>query len=611
MGHDPSTRPGRLSYLAPSRLRLMLTRAGTQELVRWSFYCLAIGIVAGIGATVFTYALFYADVYLLGGIAHVHPPQPGGEPPLPIVSPGPVRQWAVLLLPAIGGLLTGLLVFTVAPEAEGHGTDAVIDAFHNRQGRIRPAVPIVKIIASALTIGTGGSAGREGPIAQVGAGFGSLLGRALRLPPAQVRQLVIIGAAAGIGAVFRAPLGGALFAASVLYRETDYEHLTLMPGIMASVVSLAVYSLLGGTGFEPIFRIDKDLQFQLGQLPLYFVMGILLIPLSMLYIWVFYGLRDLFKKVPLPRHIVPMIGGLGVGAIALWYPQILGDSYGYLQQAMDGELPIRLMITIALLKILATSLTIGSGGSGGVFAPSLVIGGLAGAAMGAALHMYDPVWFPDPEAFAVVGMAAFFTAASKTPIASLVLILEMSGGYMLLIPGMLAIATAYMFGRTDWTIYEKQVLNRFASPAHRGSYVVDILENIPVLNVLRTDGRVATVEPETSLEDLYNLIGRTRQSLFPVVEDGDRYVGSVPLELLQDAPHDPEAAYLIIAEDLMEQGTRVRPGDNLNVALEILQRTGLDELPVVDEDGWFKGLISRRDVLAAYYRQLKEIRGLQ
>ena len=584
-----------------------LQRAKTHDLVRWSLYCAAIGIVAGAGAWVFTGCLNFADSVLLGRLANYYPPQAGAE----ALAHPPVlelRPWAVVLLPAIGGLLTGLLIYSVAPEAEGHGTDAVIDAFHNRQGRIRAIVPVVKMIASALTIGSGGSAGREGPIAQIGAGFGSVLGQLLRRPAGEVRQMLIIGAGAGIGAVFRAPLGGALFAASVLYRETDYEHQALMPGVLTSVISYAVYMTLTGFGSTPIFRVHPALSFDIRQLPFFFLLGIAMIPLAMLYIWLFYGLRDLFKKVPVPSHVRPAIGGLGVGLIALWCPQILGVGYGWVQQAIDGDLTVRLMVLIALLKIVATSLTIGSGGSGGVFAPSLVIGGMAGGAAGYLLHGYDPVLFPHPAAFVLVGMAAFFSTAAKVPIASLVLISEMTGGYSLLIPAMLAIAAAYMFSSRRWSIYEKQVLNRFASPAHRGTYVVDVLEHVPVMEVLRSARRVATVLPTTSVKELSGLIARTRQSIFPVVEEDHRYVGAISLDLLSNVSPELITGGLVIAVDLAEKGACVRPEDNLNVAMESLQRSGLDELPVVDGQGRFVGLLTRREVLGAYYSRLKEIR---
>ncbi len=237
-----------------------------------------------------------------------------------------------------------------------------------------------------------------------------------------------------------------------------------------------------------------------------------------------------------------------------------------------------------------------------------MVGGLAGGAIGYALHSYHPGFFPDPAVFVLVGMAAFFSAAAKVPLASLVLVTEMTEGYELLVPAMLAIATAYMFCGLRWSIYEKQVLNRFASPAYRGAYVVDVLENVPVREVLKGARRVATVTPTTTLAELSGLIGRTRQSIFPVLEDGCRYVGAITLDLLSHVSPELMQAGLVIAVDLAERGACAYPDDNLNTALELLQRSGQDELPVIGEDGCFQGLLSRRDVLATYYRRLKEIR---
>ena len=499
----------------------------------------------------------------------------------------------------------------MAPEAEGHGTDAVIDAFHNRQGRIPGKVPIIKMIASALTIGSGGSAGREGPVTQIGAGFASVLGRWLKLSPAEVRQLVVIGCGAGIGATFRAPMGAALFAASVLYRETDYEYTALMPGFLASVTAYSVFMLVSGAGYEPIFAIHDGLSFHIAQLPLYLLLGLTMIPLSFLYIWAVYGLRDhFFHRLHVPHHLLPAVGGLLVGLLALKFPAVLGVGYGWLQQALDGKLTVSFMLGMAMLKILATAFTISSGGSGGTFAPSHVIGGLAGGAFGLFMqHLLGPGAVPHPQAFVLIGMAAFFAAAGKVPIASLVLVTEMSGSYRLLIPAMAAISVAYMFSGTRWTIFQSQVLNRFASPAHRGSYVVDVLEGISVQGVVRQNGQVATVRPETTLADLYGLLSRTRQSLFPVVTDVGRYHGCISLDLLSNVSQDLLSAGLIIADDLLEPGTRIRRTDNLNVALEAFLRSGHDELPVVEPDGCFAGLVCRRDVLRAYYARFKELRG--
>ena len=304
----------------------------------------------------------------------------------------------------MGGLLSGFLVFTFAPEAEGHGTDSVIDAYHRKQGQIRPRVPLIKIVASAITIGTGGSGGREGPIAQIGAGFGSLLANLLRLSVADRRILMAAGMGAGIAAIFRAPLAGALFAAEVLYRSPEFEPEVIMPAAIASVVSYCTYGLY--TGWEPLFNTPNlifDNPWRLGP---YLLLVLFMIVLASLYTRTFYGMVHLFHRLPVRPHFRPAIGAFltGLVGLGLYYLfgrqesvlSVLAFGYGSIQQAItDGPagISIGILLAIALGKILTTSLTIGSGGSGGVFGPSMVIGGCGGGALGLAVpSAIGPAW---------------------------------------------------------------------------------------------------------------------------------------------------------------------------------------------------------------------------
>jgi len=596
----------------PQDLRKYFVTGSTKEILRWMSFSLVIGVVAGIGALLFSDILGFTNSFFLGKLAHYHPPLPGSERVAgEIVSYTPpfFNRFLFLLIPTFGGLLSGILVYTFAPEAEGHGTDAVIDAFHNKRGRIRPIVPFIKIVASALTIGSGGSAGREGPIAQIGASFGSFLGKQLKLSVSEIRQLVIIGAGAGIGAIFRAPLGGAIFAATVLYRETDYEHGILMPGFIASIVAYALYVNLGGTAYGPIFTIKSTLGYSLSQLPFYLALGMLTVPLCMGYVYIFYAARDkFFQRLPLPSHLRPAVGGLMVGGIALFFPAVLGMGYGWLQDALDGKLTIAFLLALSLLKIFATSFTISSGGSGGVFAPSLVIGGAFGGVVGGVLHQLYPELVPDAGAFVLVGMAAFFAAAAKVPIASLIMVSEMTGGYQLLVPSMLAIAAGYMLMPKRLTIYEKQVANRFASPAHRGDYVVDVLEDIQVKDVVSETPPPRTVSAETHISEILSLYTQTQQSVFPIVSSDGKFMGFVPIDLLRSLPLEQETSLLIIAYDLMERAPVLSPSDDLHNALEKLIISGMTELPVVSEDGKLVGLLSRRELLRAYYQRMKSLR---
>ena len=365
-----------------------------------------------------------------------------------------ILPWSPLI-PALGGLASGLLVYSLAPEAEGHGTDAVINAVHRGWGRIRARVPLVKSIASAATIASGGSAGKEGPIAQVAAGVGSLISGPLGLNVHDRRLLLIAGVAAGIGAVFKAPLGAAIFAVEVLYsRDLEVEALT--PAIIASVISYSVYSTV--YGWEPV--LTKPVQVFLGPLELVFiaVLGVIGGLTAIIYSTVFYGVRDLFHKIPLlANHAKPAIGGLAVGALGLFYPHVLGGGYETMNAMLNGEIAdVWLLLALVIAKITATSMTIGSGGSGGVFAPSLFVGSALGSMMGWFFEYLTPEAVASPEAYALIGMAALFAGAAKVPLASIVIVSEMTRGYNLLVPATLAAAIAYLIsGRKG--LYESQL----------------------------------------------------------------------------------------------------------------------------------------------------------
>ena len=444
------------------------------------------------------------------------------------VAAHPFYPWLILLIPTLGGILSGVLVYTFAPEAEGHGTDSAIAAYHYHQGQIRPRVPLIKIVASALTLGTGGSGGREGPIAQIGAGFGSLLGNLLRLRPAERRVLMAAGMGAGIGAIFRAPLAGTMFAGEVLYSSPEFEPEVIIPAGIASVVSYCVYGVF--SGWEPLFT-TPDLTFtnplQLGP---YLLLAIFMVLLATLYTHSFYGFKRLFERLPILHHFRPAVGAFATGLLAFALYFLLGRNqrvlavlaFGYssIQDAMtqDANVSAAVLLTIALGKIFTTGLTIGSGGSGGVFGPSMVIGGCGGGALGVMLHQLWPWLVPHPASFVVVGMAGFFAAAAKTPFSTLIIVSEMTGGYQLLLPSLWVCTLSFILSGRQ-SIYSSQVESRALSPAHQGSYVRQVLAEVRVSEFLATEQAVPTLNPHDSLSTVIQRLGNVPYPVLPVVNE--------------------------------------------------------------------------------------------
>ena len=578
-----------------------------------------VGLVAGVGAIVFYVATRAAEQYTLGAIAGYDPsPRPAGEVEvswLPKVD-RPLRPWLLLVIPTVGGLLSGILVYSLAPEAEGHGTDAVIDAYHHHQGQIRPRVPLVKIVASALTLGTGGSGGREGPIAQIGAGFGSLLANLLHLRPAERRVLLAAGMGAGIAAIFRAPLAGALFAAEVLYRSPEFESEVIMPAAIASVVSYCTFGLYAG--WQPMFTTPHLTFSNPWELGPYLLLVLFMVLLAMLYTRTFYGCTRLFRRLPLHPHFRPAVGAFLTGAVALGLYYLVGGhqrvlsvlAFGYsaVQEAVTQETNISawILLAIALGKILTTSLTIGSGGSGGVFGPSMVIGGCGGGALGVFLHNLWPGLVPHPGNFVIVGMAGFFAAAAKTPFSTLIIVSEMTGGYHLLLPALWVCALAFILS-DEQSIYSAQVESRSRSPAHQGSYARDVLAGVYVSQFIKPEQTVWTLHPYDPFTEVISRFGEAPYSVLPVVDGENRLLGMVNLEEVHLAAQAAHMQPLILAEDLMQSDIRaLTPSDTLARALELFVENDLLELPVVNdvEKQQVIGMVRRYEISSAYMQRI-------
>ncbi len=457
---------------------------------------LLLGVIGGLSAQAFMWMLRMSSRIFLVWIAGYRAPGLPAEGSTLQQVIGPHGLWLVPVVTTLGGLISGILVYGLAPEAEGHGTDTVVKAVHWTEGKIRARVAPVKMVASAITIGSGGAAGREGPTALIAAGFGSVYATLLHRPDRERRLLVLMGMAAGLSAIFRSPIGTALFAVEVLYGGIEFESEALIYCMLAAIVAYAVNGSM--SGWQSLFQIPPQTgSTGLADYGWYIALGLASGVVATVLPELFYRVRDAFFALRIPAWIKPAMGGLGVGLMALALPQVLGGGYGWIQEAIDGSLAAHLLIILLVAKMVAMALTVSSGGSGGVFAPSLFVGAMLGGLFAALTH--------HPSAgLVVVGMCAVFGAAARVPIATLIMVAEMTGGYQLMVPAGLAVMLSFLVQSKLSTfckygsLYEGQVAGRLDTPAHRAEYVELALQML--------DRGTVTLPPQLSHVDLAALL---------------------------------------------------------------------------------------------------------
>jgi chloride channel protein, CIC family len=576
---------------------------------RWAVLFVAIGLIAGLGSIAFHYLCELGIHYFLDVGAGYRPPLPAGEQRLLTPTQGEFNRWVLLFLPAVGGLISGWLVYTFAPETEGAGTDATINAFHNQGGYIRGRVPIIKTLASAITLTSGGSGGREGPIAHIGAGLGSFLATKLNLSVRDRRIIMAAGIGAGVGSIFRAPLAGALFAAEVLYRDTEFESEVIIPAGISSVVAYCLFCMVFGWGslFEtPSFVFQNPLE--LGP---YLVLALMLVAAGVFYIKMFYGTIHIFKKLrKIPNAVKPAIGGLATGLIGFYWPHCLSFGYGFVQMAINNQLSVLFLLSLAFGKILTTSFSIGSGGSGGVFGPSVVIGGALGGAVGKIFHAWMPSIVLQPGAFVVVGMAGFFTAVSNTPISTIIFVSEMTNSYHLLLPSLLVCSVAYLASR-KWTIFARQVRRKIDSPAHQGEFFVDVLGSYKIRDVAHLIKKVRLIPQEMPFIEFKRYFAESTQHYFPVMDEQGRLASIFSINDVRGVLFEPEIEHLVIMKDI---GTSdiifAVPNEDLNSVFVKLSVKNIDSLPVVEgqDSRRLIGMINRRELIAFYNQKVTELK---
>lgn len=572
---------------------------------------LVVGVIAGFGSLLFFEGLKWGTGFFMGYLLHYTYPQEGQ-------SAAAISQWSgppslMLLVPILifGSLLTGILVTRLAPEAEGHGTDAAIKAFHG-EGRIRRRVPLVKAVTAILTISTGGSAGREGPSAQISAGFGSMVADMLGLSPRERRIALTTGIGAGIGTIFKAPFGGAVLAAEVLYTR-DFESDAIVPAFLASVIGYAIFGFF--EGYSPIFALGA-IVWNVYQIPLFLLLGVLCAVFGLLYIFLFYWSRDrfsaVFKRYNLPLYLKPVSGAVILGVLVVLLAFIspeaetlglasLGSSYGFDQLMFYSMLPLAVVMLLPFAKILATSLTLGSGGSGGVFAPGLTIGAGVGASLGLILHLFFPAYVPleTIPVFVVVGMIALFGAVANAPIAVLIMVVEMVGSITILIPAMAAVAVSTLL-TGEKTIFRQQVPTKAQSGAHRGEYDQKTLARIPIRDAMIPKDKVIMFSPSDEPSNVLDLIAKTGHTGFPVIEDG-RLVGIVTnRDVRAISSGCPSLRQVMTPAPLV-----IHPDDSLEDALAIMVGHDFDHLPVVEKElpDRLVGFLTRTDLMRAYARE--------
>ena len=548
---------------------------------------LAVGVGSGAGAVAFRY-LIRAFTWVFAGHGTIGA---GGHPTnsqLPWLG-----IFVVLVAPVVGGLVYGPLVSRFAPEARGHGVPEVMLAVAELGGRIRPQVPLVKALASALCIGSGGSVGREGPIVQIGSALGSTLGQIARVPERRLRLLVACGAAGGIAATFNAPIAGVFFALEVILRDFQTEAFALV--VLSSVTAAAIgRAVFGSAAFLslPTFHVESVSDF-----PLYVLLGALAALVGVAFIRVLYGSEDLADRLWRgPQWLRPAAGGVLLGALLLGLPQMYGVGYPVLEAAIRSHYMIGFLVLLLAGKVLATSLTIAIGGSGGVFAPSLFMGAMLGSLFGQGVHAVVPGLVMSPGAFGLVGMGAVFAAAARAPITAVLIIFELTGDYTIILPLMLAVVVAAALSGliTRDTIYTLKLRRRGIDIDHVGR--ADVLRRVSVGEAMR-----APPEPVGAgipLSDLAARISLGEDTTLPVVDDGGAFAGIVTADEVSRAITQSCDGRI---GGIAHPAPDLRADQTLEDAVVLLAESTDGGLPVLSPDGArLVGWLKQGDVLSAY-----------
>lgn len=546
-----------------------------------------IGILVGCISIIFHSALSFLDHNIFRGITGYTETTSirSKSSTIVIINSKNYRAWLLPVVIGLGGLLAGMIVSRFAPDTRGHGTDQAVKAYHHNKAIIEGKVPIIKTIASVITLGFGGSGGAEGPMVQTGAGVGSFFARKLKLSTRERRILLIAGMAAGLGSFFKSPIGGAIFCNEILYRDGHFEDDSLVPATTAAVIGYIIYSL--AYGFSPLFDTphSKFLLQWFHLIPLT-ILAVSCSAVGAVFVFIFYKIHDFFERISVPLWIKPAIGGILTGLTAIIITTTPGSSYNYLQGIFHLELSLVLILTLIFGKILTTSFSIGSGGSGGVFGPSMVIGGAVGGATGIIYNSFiNPALAINSGTMAVLGMAGFFTAVANTPISTLIMVSEMTGDFSLLVPGLWVIGLSYMFSR-KYSIYREQIKDSINSPAFRENFRSKMLSKYKVKDLMNAEIHLVEGFEENDLDAIRKKISN---SILPYIDREGKYKGMLNLKGINFQNPESIEQSIILSKTLA-------PDTTLDIAGESLSNPDTSIMAITDKNGKYMGTISESTI---------------
>ncbi|MGA9108851.1 MAG: chloride channel protein [Smithella sp.] len=571
------------------KIQKIFNQYKTNENVVMIFMAMIVGILGGFGAVAFRWLISFFQLLFFR------------------FSGGNFLQYALslpwydrLIPPVIGGMIVGPLVYFFAREAKGHGVPEVMEAVALKGGVIRKRIVLIKTFASAICIASGGSVGREGPIVHIGSAIGSAFGQILAVSVDRMRTLVACGAAAGIAATFNAPIAGVMFAMEIIL--DDFGVMIFSPIVVSSVTATIISRACLGN--YPAFSVPDYTMVSISEIPLYMLLGIIAGLAGVLFTATLYKMEDLFENLKIPAYTKAAAGGLMIGMIGIFLPHIFGVGYDAINLALADKLPWIILLALIFMKIIATSLTIGSGGSGGIFAPSLFIGAMTGGAFGYLAHILFPSLTATSGAYSLVGMGAVVAATTHGPITAILILFEMSGNYRIILPLMLSCIISSVFAShlKKESIYTLKLIRRGVN-IHEGREV-NVMKS---LNVGESMTRIVETVPEDmSIKELIRYTMRSKHSSFPVVDKNGLLTGILTFQDIKEIIYEECLDGIIVKDLAITKVITVTDQDNLDTALKKIGFKNIEQLPVVDKNnpGKIIGILSRRDIFAAYNKAL-------